>query len=492
MPFLILLFLVLVLQPLPWPDSPFGWSARGSFWATAVATIIPIIGAFALAIATRKRLGVDPANRERIVQRYTRGRFLHLIGLFVVQIVALALLGWGTTVRDICHAKTADSLPFGAELLVIAPFMIGLVASWAGFYSAEQQLKLSLSPHDRAFGGRLGYVVFLARQYLAVVGIPLGLMIVVRGLQLLNVDWLDGTWVLFAPAVLVVAALILAPWLLRFILGARSLPAGPLRTRLENTARRLKFRYSDILLWDTRGGVVNAMVSGPLPRLRYIFLSDRLVAEFSPEEVEAVFGHEIGHIRHHHLPFYALFLILSVMVLVGLWILAMNWLAASGLLPAADSSWRRWESVPQMLAVAVYVFFAFGFISRRCERQADVYGCRAASCSSANCDGHGDDVVLAANGKSLCSTGIRTFMQALDKVASLNGISRNRPGLLNAWLHGTIGQRIEFLDRVVHDRQIERRFQRRLGWLKWGLLVVLTLSVAIMIAGNWSEIHAIF
>ena len=35
-------------------------------------------------------------------------------------------------------------------------------------------------------------------------------------------------------------------------------------------ARRLNFRYSDILLWDTRQGVANAMVAGPLPWVRYL------------------------------------------------------------------------------------------------------------------------------------------------------------------------------------------------------------------------------
>ena len=150
----------------------------------------------------------------------------------------------------------------------------------------------------------------------------------------------------------------LAPWPLRLILGAKLLPPGPIRDRLEAAARRLKFRYSDILFWDTRNGMANAMVAGPLPWVRYVFLSDRLLEAATPAEVEAVFGHEIGHVRHRHFLFYAAFMGLSVATLLGLWMLTMNWLSPSEPealvmdVPATvahasgsegESGWHRWK-----------------------------------------------------------------------------------------------------------------------------------------------------
>lgn len=489
MAFLILLFLVLAAQPLPWPESPLGWGHRGSLIATVVATALPIFGAGWLARRTRRRLLADPADRERTLRSYSRGRFIHLIALVGVQFAALGLLGWGWAVRTGCGADRPEDLPFGSELLLIAPFLVGLVLSWAGFYAAEQ----TLSGSTRPFGGRWGYVAFLARQYLAVVGVPLGLMVAARGLQRLDLGPFDGAWFLLAPVGLVGAALVLAPWPLRLILGARPLPAGPLRGRLEVAARRLGFRYSDILLWDTRGGVANAMVAGPLPWLRYVFLSDRLIADLSPAEVEAVFGHEVGHVRHGHLLFYAAFMGLSVAALIGVWVLLLQWLDPAALTangsPADEPGWQRWEAIPQMLLVGTYVFIVFGFLSRRCERQADVYGCRAVSCGSGACAEHPADVPLPAAGGGLCPTGIRTFIAALDKVADVNGISRRRPGWLNAWLHGTIAQRVAFLEGVIGDRQAERRFQRRLGLLKWGLLAGLTAGLVVLVAGHWEAIR---
>ena len=469
MPFLILFCLVLAAQPLPWPASPFGWGDRGGLIATAIATALPVVAAVWFARRTRRRLTIALGDRERTCRAYHRGRVVHLFTLLGAEFAALGLLGWGRAVHTLCGAYVAETgvwspedLPFGVELLLIAPFLVGLVLSWAAFYTAEQPLAGARRP----FGGRWGYVSFQARQYLTLVGLPLGLMVAARGLQWALGPSADGTWMLFGLVGLVGTALVLAPYPLRLILGARPLPAGPIRTRLETTARRLRFRYSDILLWDTRQGVANAMVAGPLPWVRYVFLSDRLLEELTPAEVEAVFGHEVGHVRHGHFFYYAAFMMLSVSTLVGSWLVLWP--------EAAIDTWKGWEAVPQMLLLGAYVFV--------------VFGCRSVSCPDPACTGHDAATVLTPEGAGLCPTGIRTFIAALDKVASVNGISRRKPGWLNAWLHGTIARRVEFLEGVIADGRAERRFQRRLGLLKWGLLTGLVAGLLVLAGGHWEEV----
>src|SRR5207244_11593143 len=91
--------------------------------------------------------------------------------------------------------------------------------------------------------------------------------------------------------------------------------AGRRLDRVLVAARRLGFRCSNILLWNTRSGMGNAMVVGLLPWPRYVVFTDRLLADFTPEEVEAVFGHEVGHVKHQHMLFYLSFLTLSMAVL---------------------------------------------------------------------------------------------------------------------------------------------------------------------------------
>ena len=47
----------------------------------------------------------------------------------------------------------------------------------------------------------------------------------------------------------------------------------------------------------------------------------RILEELPPDELDAVFGHEVGHAKHGHIWLYAAFLLLSTTVLVacGLW-----------------------------------------------------------------------------------------------------------------------------------------------------------------------------
>jgi STE24 endopeptidase len=274
------------------------------------------------------------------------------------------------------------------------------------------------------------------------------------------------------------------PWVFRLSLGLRPMPPGPLRDRLLAAAARLRFRCSDILLWNTRSGMANAMVIGLMPWPRYVVFTDRLLEDFSPEEVEAVFGHEMGHVKHYHMLYYFGFLSCSMLTL---WF---GWQALSrlpGLSGLSDffAGLHQQDLAEGLSIVAVllgYIFVVFGFLSRRCERQADVFGCRAVSCGRPGCAGHGPGEAPAAGG-GLCPTGIRTFIRALDKVALVNGISRDRPGFLQSWQHSTIARRVDFLQRLLEDPALEPRFQRRVAWVKAGLLaVVVGLLAALAVA----------
>jgi STE24 endopeptidase len=203
--------------------------------------------------------------------------------------------------------------------------------------------------------------------------------------------------------------------------------------------------------------------------------------DFTPDEIEAVFGHEVGHIRHHHMLYYFGFLTASVIVLGGL--ITDVVVSFVGPIPFdLDSHSSECVSAVSLVAVLLaYIFVVFGFLSRRCERQADVFGCRAVSCASPDCGGHESEVPFAPHGQGLCPTGINTFIRALEKVASVNGISRDQPGFLQSWQHASIGRRIEFLQQMLLDPRVERRFQRRVFLFKALLLVILGGAVAFIL-----------
>jgi Zn-dependent protease with chaperone function len=257
---------------------------------------------------------------------------------------------------------------------------------------------------------------------------------------------------------IMVLMLILMPLLLRFFLGLKPLPPGPLRERLESTARRLNFRYSNVLVWHTRHLFANALVTGFIPWIRYIVLTDRLIDELTPEEIEAVFGHEVGHIKHHHLFFYLAFFLTSFILLGFYWDIIKEWIkpnllavveASPGVNQVIDSSTLTTLSPFAKLSIlAAYTLLVFGFLSRRCERQADLYGASTVSTDA--------------------------FINALEKVAAINGIPRDRAGnWLLSWQHPTIAQRVEFLQAMRDNPARVPSFHLSIFLLRWCFFLAL-------------------
>src|SRR5262249_40913536 len=148
-------------------------------------------------------------------------------------------------------------------------------------------------------------------------------------------------------------------------------------------------------------------------------------------------------------------------------------------------------------------FLVFGFLSRKCERQADVFGCRAVSCADPDCTGHDEQTAYPPRGAGLCPTGIRTFVRGLERVDEINGYGgpgrwagrtlgtmvRAVLGWLRAWQHSTVPRRVAFLLSLTDDPRRERQFQRGVTLLRWGLVIGLT--TALVVLGSfvrWSEI----
>jgi Zn-dependent protease with chaperone function len=514
MHFLLMFLLAVACLPKSWPN-PLGWFGHpGNILLYSVATWVSALFlirfASSLAFQTCWQLTAQPAKREEALNRFTHGRRRLLFALYAFIPYSVYLLGWGWSVQSLCTFESIGLLPC-AELLILAPFAVVLFCYWIYFYEVERTIHhttFSIEPLA-PFWQRGAYLRFQIRQLpLALVGAVILLLIAEKSV-LRMFPWLEASEGFRNALFLVVPGIFcVLPLALRYALGLKPLPPGPLRDRLETCARRLNFRYTNILLWETHGMVANAMVAGMLPFMRYVLLSDRLIAELTPEEVEAVFGHEIGHIKHRHMLYYMGFLLISMVVVAGLSAVTVNAIfaasaseqtvdemAAEGKVPHVagetnpDDMLADLQIVPLMTILGAYIFVVFGFLSRRCERQADIYGCRAVSCLRHDCPEHAEGVELAPGGRGLCPSGIRTFIGALEKVAMINGISRSRPGWLQSWQHSTIARRVDFLQRLLEDPSLEPRFQRTVFAVKWGILLTLGLVLwALYYSQGWENI----
>lgn len=139
------------------------------------------------------------------------------------------------------------------------------------------------------------------------------------------VKWLGATWWLWGFALLFsfqLLMLVLYPKLILPLFNKLSpLPEGDLRARLMTLAERTGFAARTIEVMDgsKRSGHSNAFFTG-FGRFRRIVLFDTLIAQLTPEELEAVLAHEIGHYRRGHIP--KMIALSAVTQLISLWVVA--------------------------------------------------------------------------------------------------------------------------------------------------------------------------
>ncbi len=386
--------------------------------------------------------------------------------------------------------KTSPVLQIFGDLIVLSPFILGALVLWIAAYSAERTLRLLGAPvrpgeqASAASGWRLGaYLDFHVRHHLLVIALPLIVILfaanIVRGYDATLRQWTGWMW---TPDVLLGviagAVFVVAPVLLCRIWRTAPLEKGPLRDRLEQLCRRIGLRCRDILIWKSDGLMINAAVMGVFAPVRYVLISDALLATMSPRQIEAVFGHEAGHVRHRHIQHFLVF------ALVG-------WLAVAGLMEAlatratGSGAWSGLTSMTiQGIGMAATVLFwgiGFGWVSRRFERQADLFGARCVTPSEAECDRpcsvHLGEAVPRTDDGRVCATAAAVFASALERVALLSGI----PSEERSWRHSSIGSRVRFLHGLAGDPSKAARFERLIQRIKTTLLAAVALGGAICV-----------
>ncbi len=510
MPILLVFGLVAACLPVEWPLPPFAPEREAALALTGGTVALVLAAAFVLRTWVVRTLRRDPDRRIEVSHAY--GRFRRVLFFVNVSAVTACVLafGWGWLVQHELRVSWNGEnqiAPF-AELAVPLPYFAVLLGCWLIYYDAERALHRALHVGGRAFWPRHAYLLHNLRQFSLMVMLPVALIVTQQTLGRFAPETTRTDVYRVASLAVVPVLLLLMPLLLKPLLGLETMPAGPIRDRLEALAKRLNFRCADFLLWPTHGAAVNAMIAGLLPRVRYVVFTDRILEDLPPDELDAVLGHEIGHAKHAHIWLYAGFLTLSLSVLAALVLYAAQQIDDSGALERPDyktwfEEYKTWLALPPVALVAGYLFVVFGALSRRCERQADVYGCKAVSCGDPACAGHDAKTIYPPGGHRLCPTGIRTFARALERVGDLSGVSMTSapepltPGrVLRAgwewvrhWLHSPIPHRVAFLLALIDRPAIEPRFQWRVFAFKCALMAALAAAlVALGEAVGWKEL----
>lgn len=183
--------------------------------------------------------------------------------------------------------------------------------------------------------------------------------------------WL--VWLGFSVLMMAVYPTFIAPLFNKFA----PLADESLKTRIENLLARSGFRSQGLFVMDgsKRSSHGNAYFTGFGKSKRIVFF-DTLIERLSPEEIEAVLAHELGHFKRRHIPklIVARFAIaLAILALMG-WVIDKPWFY-QGL---------GFPGVPH-IGVAVLLFFlllpVFTFpltpigsmVSRKHEFEADAF-----------------------------------------------------------------------------------------------------------------------
>lgn len=266
--------------------------------------------------------------------------------------------------------------------------------------------------------------------------------------QIVTLGILLGTFMLFAP------------WLMVRMWGCELIPSDPVRIELEEFCRLHRFSVGNLMLWPLFGGeMLTAGIVGILPRLRYILITRGLLSVLTPEELKAVVGHEMGHVRRLHLPLYCLFFIGYSAVTYSLDDVLLLFLLRQDLFlgwAMASDNFRLTlfsivYSIPVIVLLVVFFRFIFGFFLRNCERQADIYAMK-----------------LIGDPFSLISS--------LRKIAMHSGQIEDLP----SWHHYSIRQRIDFLLASYGNGSLIKRHNRK---LYGSILVFMVLAIGLSTVG---------
>ncbi|HXX00495.1 MAG TPA: M48 family metallopeptidase [Candidatus Acidoferrales bacterium] len=308
-------------------------------------------------------------------QRYNRIRRWLGIADFVVGfafLVVLLVTGWSSTLRDL--AIRVGSQMYGLQLFVYVVLLLVISkALGVGFEYYGFRLERGFKLSNQRFRSWAWDEVkgFLVGMVLATVVVELLYYTIREWPQ----HWWMLAWVLFMGLFILLAQLapvLLFPIFYKF----EPLDNEDLRRRLVVLSERAGTRVRGVYRWklSEKSKKANAALTG-LGATRRIILADTLLDNYSPDEIEAVLAHELGHHVHRHI-LKSIF-VQAAITFVGFW--AANWalhFAIERHLFDFDGL-HDFANLPLLALVSVVLSFllmpALNAYSRYNERQADRY-----------------------------------------------------------------------------------------------------------------------
>ncbi len=302
-------------------------------------------------------------------------------GLLETAIEAALLLGWTLLGGlDWLNQLLLDALGGGMlqQLGLLAAFVLigGLITLPLGWYATFRieerfgfnKMTISLWLGDLVKGTLVG----------ALIGLPIAALV----LWLMGAAgptwwlWAWGVWMAFNLLALVLYPTLIAPLFNKF----EPLSDETLKARVNALMQRCGFAAKGLFVMDgsKRSAHANAYFTGFGAAKRVVFF-DTLLNQLSPDEIDAVLAHELGHYKRRHiLKRIVLMFALSLagFALLG-WVSSQAWFFSGlGVTPSMDTPNDALALLLFMMVVPLFTFFLsplMAQLSRQHEFEADAY-----------------------------------------------------------------------------------------------------------------------
>ena len=284
-------------------------------------------------------------------------------------LLVLLITGWTGWIRDIAYRSQSYALAvfLYTLMLVVISKILGLGLDYYSF-RLEHRYRLS--------NQKLRGWIWDEVKGLLVSAILAGLLVELLYfiIRQFPEHWWLVAWLGFLGVAILLAQLapvILFPIFYKF----EPLHDEELRSRLVRLGERAGTRVRGVYKWhlSEKSKKANAALTG-LGATRRIILADTLLDNYSPDEIEAVLAHELGHHVHKHI--LKSMGVQAGVTFVGFW--AANWALHYGV-----DRWHMFETISDFanLPLLVLIFTLLSFFlmpalnafSRYNERQADRY-----------------------------------------------------------------------------------------------------------------------
>lgn len=343
----------------------------------------------------RKQNEVPEQFRDRIslhshqrAAAYTRAKVL--LGLFetlvsAVLLIALTLLGGLQWLNVHLARLISNDLLFDLALIGSVFAIVALISLP---FSLWRKFKIEARFGFNRVTPRLFALDLLKTTLLSLVfGIPL-----LAGILWLMTDagpswgwWAWLLWVGFNFLLLYLFPTVIAPLFNTFT----RLDNPDLQARIRALAKQCNFAFDDLFVMDgsRRSAHGNAYFTG-FGKARRIVLFDTLINKLSPDEIEAVVAHELGHYQHKHI----LKRMLINFFLALLFFQTLAWLSQQvwfyldlGVIPVFGRSYNGLALILFFLVTPTFTFWVSPFVnrlSRRDEYEADRFAAQHSNASS--------------------------------------------------------------------------------------------------------------